>query len=61
MICGRAEERDPDQVPTRSERLCWYRSGGKVLVDARDNLAKRECEGHGQEQDQQGQCSQDHV
>eukprot|EP00092_Neocalanus_flemingeri_P077992 GFUD01096929.1.p1 GENE.GFUD01096929.1~~GFUD01096929.1.p1 ORF type:complete len:232 (-),score=86.87 GFUD01096929.1:143-814(-) len=40
MTRGRAEERDEDQVPTRSERLCWYRNGGSDLVDARNNLAR---------------------
>ena len=40
MTRGRAEPRDEDQLPTRSERLCWYRNGGKALVDARDNMAR---------------------
>jgi len=40
MTRGRGEKRDEDQVPTRSERLCWYRSGGADLVDARNQLCK---------------------
>merc|ERR1719320_661627 len=40
MTRGRAEERDPEQVPTKSERLVWYRSGGKALIEERDQLAR---------------------
>ena len=40
MTRGRGEEREEGQLATPSERLHWYRQGGRHLVEARDNLAR---------------------